>query len=51
MPVRRTPVWDVREGGGAVVHKNRGNILRVAEKTDPLPGLQSKHYRGVDDGT
>ena len=49
MPVGNTPVYDVGEGGGIMVHGHMGDVLKVAEKTDPLPGLQSRSYPGIDE--
>ena len=34
-----------------MVHKKMGNILQAAEMADPLPGLGSKSYHRVDEGT
>ena len=50
MLVGHTTVWDVRGGGGTAVHGQGGVVLRPTEKTDNLPRLHSRTYRGIDDG-
>ena len=51
MPSRHTLVRDVGEGVGTKMHRHMGDVPRAAEKTDPLPGLRSRVYHGIDDGT
>ena len=46
----RTLVWDVGFDSGTKVHGQRVDGLRVDETADPLPGLQSRTYCGIDDG-
>ena len=32
------------------MHGQGGNVPQAAEKTDPLPGIQSRTYRRLNDG-
>ena len=51
MPDGNTPVWDVGGGDGTTVHGQRGDLPKAAEKTDTLPVLWIRVYRGVNQGT
>ena len=51
MPAGHTPVRDVVGGVSTMVHVQGVGVLRVDEKTDPLPALRSRYYRVIDDVT
>ena len=50
MPVRYNPIQDVRGDSGTIVHRQRGGVPELVEKTYPLPILKSRTYRRFDDG-
>ena len=50
MTDKEAPVRDVGGGSGTMVHGKSTNVLRTDENKDPLPRIQSRAYRGVDDG-
>ena len=51
MPAGHTPVQDVVAVGGTMLHGQGGGVLQTAENTDPLTGLQSTAYHGINYGT
>ena len=51
MTYGHTQVRDVGGAGGTVVHRQGCDSLPESKKTDTLPGLQSRTYHGIYDGT
>ena len=50
MSYENTQFRDDRGCGGTEVHEQGDNAPRAAENRDPLPGLQSRIYRRINDG-
>ena len=51
MPAGHTPVRDSGGDVGTTVNGKGGNLMQMDRKKDPLPRLQSRSYREIDDGT
>ena len=50
MPASHTQVQNVGGGSGTVVHMQGGDLHQAADKTDLLPRLRSRTYRGINNG-